>query len=76
MEDQPNRSSYWITVAVALPVLYVLSIGPVLWMIVKPLHTIMAPMWFMYLYFPVIWLTEVWPAFKAILDAYLKLWGL
>ncbi len=76
MEEQSNRTTLWITIVIALPVLYVLSIGPVLWVIEKQMHGFIASGLFQTFYYPLGWLADHWPAFNSALNVYLYLWGL
>ncbi|MCE9518412.1 MAG: hypothetical protein K8R87_02415 [Verrucomicrobia bacterium] len=76
MEEQNNRSSLWITIVAALPVFYVLSIGPVDWVLRKQLHMAKEPVWFVIFYSPLGWLCDHWSAFGSAMEEYGKLLGL
>lgn len=71
-EQSGHGGLVWIALIVLLPVLYVLSIGPVaasFKMMGNP-----PPSYLMQFYVPVIWLHEHTPLKKP-LEAYVKLWG-
>lgn len=74
-EEQPNRAFLWITIVAALPVLYVLSIGPVLWVVEKQLKMAAPRVWFEIFYYPLGRLADHWPAFNSALTVYFYLWG-
>ncbi len=76
MEEKPNRTTLWTTAVAALPFLYVLSIGPVSWVLDKQLHMTTAPNWYHVFYGPLGWAMDHWPAFKSLMEIYGKLWGL
>ena len=76
MEKSQSRTTLWITIVAALPVVYVLSIGPVAWVLLKQLHTTEAPGWVSAFYYPLEWLGNHWPAFDSAMRGYSKLWGL
>ncbi len=76
MEERNNRTTLWITIVVALPVLYVLSTGPVIWVLQTQLHISEEPVWFKFYIYPLMWLVEHWPAFEYVLMAYFDLWDI
>lgn len=79
MVEQPNnanRSSGGLGIAVALvmlallPVLYVLSVGPVAMMFPQE-----PPDWAKVVYAPLIWLAETSDVAAKVLEWYVRLWG-
>lgn len=71
-EQSGSGGLVWIAVIILLPVLYVLSIGPVAVIVDKT--GIMPPSNIRRFYHPVIWLHDNTPLRKP-LEAYLRLWG-
>ena len=65
-------STVWIAFGVAVPVLYVLSVGPVLWVITRLPTGAMMPCVRVYVFFysPIIWASQHWPWLHSILDPY------
>lgn len=60
-----------LLVLLFLPILYVLSLGPVIWIVNR---TGMEPGVFTVIYAPLEWLHEESEFAKWVLDAYIKLW--
>jgi hypothetical protein len=76
--QKPQRESSGAAVAALLllvllflPILYVLSLGPVIWIVNR---TGMEPGIFTVIYAPLEWLHEESKFAKWVLDAYIKLW--
>ena len=73
-----NRVFVWLVITVVvLPLLYVLSIGPLAWVLQQAgvinlpwAEKILGP-----IYLPLIWLASHSPAFEAFLKSYLHLFG-
>ncbi len=72
-EQSGSGGLAWVAVIVLLPVLYVLSIGPVAATFYRIGKT--PPSYVLLFYDPVIWLHQHTPLKKP-LEAYLRLWGI
>ena len=72
-----ERRSAWpaVVLAVALPMIYVLSAGPAHWLLSKP--WVDERIWIcgQYLYAPLFWLAHFVPRFETAVGWYLDLWA-
>lgn len=72
-EDKSSQGSgaaaLFAILLIVLPVLYVLSIGPVARLVPSP------PDWLEAIYFPILWPAEHFEPFREMLEWYLELWG-
>lgn len=77
MGDEPKRRGwvYWTLAVLLTSLLYVLSIGPMFWLVVhtglptfleKPAN---------YFYLPVFWPCDHSPTYRSAFKAYVKLWA-
>jgi hypothetical protein len=78
MADEPKteRGAGWmvalcVAIVLALPAVYVLSMGPVVWLIV---NDYLSEEVGTRIYVPVLWLADICPALQPPLETYLDLW--
>lgn len=65
-----------ICVVICLPLLYVLSAFVLAYILKNGFGVKDAPMWFIYIYTPLKWLTDYFPGLELILEAIAKFFGI
>jgi hypothetical protein len=62
----------FVAALVLLPLLYVLSAGPAVWLLA---HGFLSDAAFTWFYFPLSYVSDRWQSLEAFLEFYLELWG-
>jgi hypothetical protein len=72
-DHSPSRTWLWTTIILAVPVLYVLSIGPAFYYVEKNGTPRPTPAWLENFYEPVVWMHDQTPLKKP-LELYVDWW--